>query len=173
MISRWSRINNRAYWSLVVVMAGVALIGGTVYNLRQRQHRFTSAAGSLALSADERALSWSVRPLGEQVEIKLELNSFDRSIELVRVALMFDPQTVEYISAKPGYLFDQVQINPLADRVVLVSQGNFYGQGTWVKLRFRPLTADAQVRIDPQVSILQYEDGESRTVAEISLPLRE
>lgn len=171
MISRWSRINNQAYWSLAVVVAGLALIGGTVYNLQHQQRSFTSAAGDSLLPADQRALSWQVRPLAGQVEVDLQLSSLDQAVSLARLSLTYDPESVEFVSAKPGHLFDQVSVNPSDGRLTLISQGRFYGQGSWARLRFRVLSSPAQLRVDPAFSILQYEGGESRQVAEITLPL--
>ena len=80
-----------------------------------------------------------------------------------RLVFNYDATLLTVEGVEPGTVFGgQIKVESVPGKLVLISEGEFMGSGTWVKFQVRLLGAQrGLLTSDELLSELQYENGQS------------
>ena len=164
----------RQYGATFFVVAGLAIVGLTVTQVQTQQRLPTRAAGE----EEARTLGIWFDPnpatvqTGIPVEIRLKLDSLSQQMTKARLVFNYDPQLIQIIHVSHGVVFPEMDIDSIPGKLVLISEGEFFGAGTWAKIQLRLLSDQpAILTSDPQLSELQYQNQPSVQVNQFDLTL--
>ncbi len=166
----------RKYGATAFVVVGLAVVGATVWQVQNQELVLTRAEGEEEARAQ--GVWWDPSPVmvdeTGKGEVRLKLESLQKVMKKVRLVFNYDADLLEVVGVEPGAVFGgKVDTDEAPGKLVLISEGEFMGSGTWVKLKVR-LLGDQPARLvsDELLSQLQYEDGRSVEVGKFDVLVR-
>jgi len=162
----------RKYGATLFVVAGLAAVVITTNQVQNQQSLLTRADSG----EQEPALGiwWDPTPVVVAADgtawVRLKLESLDQTMTKARLVFDYDPTQMEIEEVAHGVVFDSLAPTQTSGRLVLLSEGEFLGTGTWVKLKVRLLSnQEAKLSVDSQLSSLRYDNRQSLPVRNFEL----
>ena len=167
----------KKYGASLFVVAGLAVIGITVSQVQQESNLPTRAAGEIQNQATEMGIWFEENKINvdnnNQAFARIKLESLDKTIQHVRLVLQYDPSLIKILDVRPGSAFEDVKVQKGEDSLSLISEGDFFGQSTWVILQVELLQSGktAELISTNDLSSMRYEDGSSRSIQGLQVTL--
>jgi hypothetical protein len=169
--------NLRQYGSALFVVIGLVIVGITTNQVQQQQRLPTRAAADKLNSVEDQGI-WvepeqlTVLPDGS-ARIRIKLSALQKNLTHARLVLNYLPGEVRIVSVENGTAFLAVNTQIGQDRLLISSQGDFFGTATWVEIYLQLLSGVdyTELRSDDQVSSLSYGTDHSRGISGFHLKI--
>lgn len=163
------------YGASIFIASSLLLIGVSVSQVQSEQSIATRAAGDNQNQASEIGLTVDpsfIKIYPNQPSVfRIKLETLTQSLKYARIVLEYDPSQINILGVDTSTVFGEFEQIDDPGRLTLTSNGDFFGSSTWATIQFAFVGEGpkANIKINPDLSSLRYEDQSIREVAPLEI----